>query len=214
MAFQLVDGKFLLVDGKFAIHEDCCCGGSPCNNGDPSINLTVTGDSGTITWCGETWNLPSDSGLTIPVCPTSYYKKKAYVPSTGGNCPIWYGVERWAISSVNGLDLWREYAMYKKCTTNQYTALLGAGGHYFQNRLWLIPADLYESLDQVIGFVVGAPGPRPIAPTYTYIQYNGQGKITAVPLATYSGYRITDEYFGTYTNSAGIQFTWSRGQGW
>jgi hypothetical protein len=34
--------------------------------------LTVSGASGTINWCGETWNLPADSGDPRCVCPDSY----------------------------------------------------------------------------------------------------------------------------------------------
>jgi len=46
-----------------------CVGGT-----EPSIALTVTGATGTITWCGQTWTLPGDSGVTKQVCPTSYSK--------------------------------------------------------------------------------------------------------------------------------------------
>lgn len=44
-----------------------CSGGT-----EPSMVLNVVGASGTITWCGLTWNLPGDSGLTQEVCPSQY----------------------------------------------------------------------------------------------------------------------------------------------
>ena len=45
---------------------------SSCPGSDPEILVTVSGSSGTITWLGETWNLPTDSGVQKTVCPTSY----------------------------------------------------------------------------------------------------------------------------------------------
>jgi hypothetical protein len=36
------------------------------------VQLTVTGASGSVTWCGETWNLPADSGDTRCVCPGTW----------------------------------------------------------------------------------------------------------------------------------------------
>ena len=44
---------------------------NPCDP-DPEMLLTVTGSSGTVTWCGQTWNLPADSGVQKSVCPTVY----------------------------------------------------------------------------------------------------------------------------------------------
>lgn len=39
---------------------------------DPSVGITVTGASGTINMCGETWVLPGESGVTKCVCPLIY----------------------------------------------------------------------------------------------------------------------------------------------
>ena len=38
----------------------------------PTMTLTVTGSSGTVNWCGETWVLPGDSGTQKSVCPSNY----------------------------------------------------------------------------------------------------------------------------------------------
>lgn len=47
------------------------CSPGDCGT-DPSMQVTVTGASGTIDWLGETWNLPADSGIEKCVCPTFY----------------------------------------------------------------------------------------------------------------------------------------------
>jgi len=45
-----------------------CSGGT-----EPSMGLTVTGSvTKSVSWCGEVWNLPADSGVTKEVCPDSY----------------------------------------------------------------------------------------------------------------------------------------------
>jgi len=38
--------------------------------------LSISGTTGTIVWCGKTWNLPSDSGKKQEVCPTYYNSAK------------------------------------------------------------------------------------------------------------------------------------------
>ena len=60
------------------------CAGLDCS-GDPSMEVTVTGASGTINWVGETWNLPDDSGLTKCVCPTTYIKQRSPTGGAIGN---------------------------------------------------------------------------------------------------------------------------------
>jgi len=77
---QFYNGKVLFVDGKVAMDPACCCTTSnPCDP-NPEMLLTVSGSSGTINWCGETWNLPGDSGVQKSVCPTDY--KPAGVTTT------------------------------------------------------------------------------------------------------------------------------------
>jgi len=64
----------ILSNGALEVAASCCCATTtvnPCAP-DPSIVVSVTGGSGTINWCGETWNLPGDSGVEKTVCPTFY----------------------------------------------------------------------------------------------------------------------------------------------
>ena len=60
------------------------CPADMCPDGmggfDPSMAGTVTGASGTITWMGETWVLPGESGVTKCVCPDMY----SHYTLTGG----------------------------------------------------------------------------------------------------------------------------------
>ena len=40
---------------------------------EPKMNISVTGDSNEIiTWCGQTWKLPEQSGEVRTVTPTLY----------------------------------------------------------------------------------------------------------------------------------------------
>lgn len=75
----IVDINDLFTDCPSA--ENCV--GIDCGT-DPSIALTVSGASGTINWCGKTWNLPADSGVIKCVCPTSYTS-----PAPFANKEIW-----------------------------------------------------------------------------------------------------------------------------
>ena len=134
MAFTLqktTGGDILKLTGG-SIQGACCCGGGGCGNTGcftvtgaanltattcPSMKLRVTGTTGTISWCGETWNLPGDSGLCKEVCPEYYRRGKRSSTAT------WYTTyytsfrkykhhyEKWRfgayISDANGLWLQR-----------------------------------------------------------------------------------------------------------
>ena len=68
---------------------------------DPTMDLTVTGSTGTIDWCGETWVLPGDSGDEKEVCPQSYRK---HVAAGYGPPKDWQ--HRWA---HDGLHMQTDY---------------------------------------------------------------------------------------------------------
>jgi hypothetical protein len=91
---------------------------NPCDP-DPEVLLTVTGSSGTVSWCGETWNLPGDSGVQKSVCPTAYTLQTTGTP-----------YERWYYNtSQNSLGLYRKnsYAAYFR---HQVKFRPGSGGAY------------------------------------------------------------------------------------
>jgi len=99
---QFYNGKVLFVDGKVAMDPACCCTTSnPCDP-NPEMLLTVSGSSGTINWCGETWNLPGDSGVQKSVCPTDYTKS---VPTPSSVSHRWV----YSKSGSTGLSLRRKF---------------------------------------------------------------------------------------------------------
>ena len=71
------DDKLLLMrdeEGELVVFKPCDQVHpvpNPCVD-EPEMLLTVTGTTGQVTWCGETWNLPTDSGVEKSVCPTEY----------------------------------------------------------------------------------------------------------------------------------------------
>lgn len=106
---QNVNGQILAIGGK--IVNECCCGENPCEPDGPEIKVTITtSNSGTYNWCGNTWNMPGDSGVTKTACPTYYeaVSPPAYVKpfrmwwsyKAGDTHMRIYAAENWM--SVNG----------------------------------------------------------------------------------------------------------------
>ena len=173
--------------------------------------ITVTGASGTINWCGETWVLPGDSGVEKSVCPTTYLKTKYY--TTSGPTAIdgvWRGDHLWYHNATTGIDLrlHRRYQCFRMTygSPTYYKRTYGPE----QIKLGALGSDYLSHY-----FYPAAPGPRPIAANGVY-QFNsvlGLLKTTNAVEPTYSGYDITNNYFGSYA-TGGITYSWSKGLGW
>lgn len=215
MQFKITNSHLKVVDGKLRVTEIAPVNPTtttvaPIACDDPTMLLTVTGDSGTINWCGETWNLPADSGEQREVCPTSYNKGKGYTQTT--THPTLYLVDRfqaghwWSFNS--DLNLYRNYNIVRPTTgTNWYQPL----PTYNMNRLQVKTAGFTDYSAFVHLF---APTPsRPISFSATSTNGSDLGFIGGVPGALYSDYELTNEFFGSTVNG-GITYEWEKGAGW
>lgn len=180
------------------------CGGNPCDP-DPEMLCTVTGASGTINWCGETWNLPADSGVQKSVCPTGYTKGQN---STGFTSPPpankLYATHRWRYSG--GISMTRLYQW-------RYWTFMA----YLSQRNWVNNLKLFGTATDAI-FFQGGGGSKARPPTVasTNVAKSTIGLITTVgaPFFTaYGGYALTSNFFGSYT-TGGITYSWQQGAGW
>jgi len=175
---------------------------NPCGP-DPEMLLTVTGASGTVNWCGQTWNLPADSGVEKSACPGSHG-----IVQTSGLTPYstftyWLAHETWKYTAATSTNL---------VLINQYRVVGSLGGTSY----------LLSGCTQSIGVqgtlsnqvFLGSGSARPVAPLFTSrttginpVLLSGQ----AAP--TYSNYKIPDGFFGSHT-AGGITYTWAKGAGW
>lgn len=182
------NGKIVVKNNTLAIPpEDMeLCIGLDCS-GDPSMRVTVTGATpGSITWCGELWVLPGDSGVEKCVCPTTYLKNKN---SITGSSPSKFGAHKWLYFS-GGIDLLvsRYYRNYSNetgsgTTSNNQARVLGTS----DRKRWR------TGVTSISTFPIGL--------------------ISGVGTPTYSDYDITDDFFGEHTIS-GITYKWEKGNDW
>jgi len=155
-----------------------------CSGSNPSIGLTITGTTGSITWCGQTWNLPTDSGVTKEVCPTSYLNVRR-MPS------IYHtGINSWKYSYNGTFRLARAAIEYYMGTLMTHLNIIDG---FFDSR-------------------VSSHVEYPYAQTGT-THTSRAGLISNVPFPTVQDYQITDEFFGSYTIS-NITYSWQRGTNW
>ena len=182
---------------------------NPCDP-DPEMLLTVTGSSGTVNWCGQTWNLPADSGVEKSVCPT-VYEKGRYFTSLGGYGSEYHAYHEWHHN--NSLRLEIRYWIWLFSGTNQWFRdgfqnndhyiRLGVTGGPFIDRLGV------EGTNQ--------PKPRPVFGSFLPTSAHGQldmGVLSAgMPTQTYNNYGLTNQWFGSHT-AGGITYAWSKGLGW
>lgn len=112
MAIASGDAGFIIQadDGKKVFFPFGVCDDNPCTP-DPEILCTVTGASGTINWCGETWNLPADSGVEKSVCPTTYITNQAAQVASN----------RWEYT--NDLNLKRKWYITSSASTEELNFL-------------------------------------------------------------------------------------------
>jgi hypothetical protein len=163
------------------------------------MSLQVTGSSGTINWCGKTWNLPGDSGLVQEVCPTFY--RKGHVLYGPANPSTGYKREIWQYGGYTGeLSLRRAHGVQ---TSGFYVS--------WRHRLFLKGGN--RDFFHWRGYgSVRFPTP---SPSYTDL-YTDMGIITPNSPARgtwYDTHYITDNYFGSHT-TGGITYTWSKGTNW
>lgn len=205
------------------------CGGNPCAP-DPEMLLTVTGAAGTITWCGETWVLPGDSGVEKSVCPTTYGKQRgtnttiqyySYISGT------WQATHWW--NHLGSLSMKRQAVTFKYNTSPSLGGSVlgyrrpgfgyGPLGNY--NRLQVKDGGVFTAIDY--NWFFGAVTPvsvRPVATTYNAylsgtLYTNSIALIMNIvaPEQAANSYELIDGFFGSHTN-AGITYSWAKGAGW
>jgi hypothetical protein len=154
------------------------------------MQVTVTGASGTITWCGLTWNLPGDSGLTQCLCPTTYRLQSQPTPSYSG----WH---RWDGGGTpnTALQLYRRFytytsggSTYRNPSFNRNTLWVHGDRDQVSWNTGLTRNTQYSDISKVLYPTVGRP--------------------------TENDYQITNDFFGTHTDGSSITFTWSKGNNW
>jgi len=108
----------LLLNNTGQVATSCCCATTtvnPCAPDpynpllpSPSIVVSVTGGSGTIDWCGKTWNLPSDNGVQQRVCPDFYILDINWNTSRGIYRETWVNL----VTNYNKLSLIRRVTVF------------------------------------------------------------------------------------------------------
>jgi hypothetical protein len=160
--------------------DDCIeAGDAPPSNvctpnfcgGDPSMQVSVSGASGTINWLGETWNLPADSGVKKCVCPTNYTKGQYPIFTTEQANNIWdykVGLDyHLRLKRLHYLNSTSDYAI------NSLIFDVGALSNDFKH--WVGGTVVNSNFDLNLISAVGQP--------------------------TNSDYIITDDFFGMHTIS-------------
>jgi hypothetical protein len=174
-----------------AMHQQSSAVTSSCPDADPEMVLTVTGSTGTITWCGETWVLPGESGDPKTVCPDIYNKGIYTAVSPGARQHRWQKAGTTAnpdffFSPVVSLSLHR-YA---------------DAGPFRGNKVELI------GLISVISFVNAVPN------GYVNPYFNTPPNANGFALPTVGDYDIPPEFFGSITSSNSVTYQWDKGNGW
>ena len=172
------------------------CTGINCS-GDPSMKLTVSnlGATETISWVGETWDLPADNGVQKCVCPTTYNLILESQAATNGDI-IKHEWEHFVAGS-NRLHLRRQGGVYTFTTAifNPLDSIrFNDGGSsevdYIQNN---------SAQQGKVGVIVTGTSP-------TYV-----GQVS--PITGDANLHLPDEYFGSHTASS-VTYTWAKGNDW
>jgi hypothetical protein len=171
------------------------------------MKCTVTGASGTITWAGQTWNLPADSGLTKTICPDFYQEFRSE------NFNQFRASHRWRAGGAisNQLDMNRQ-AYYRWYT------FFGSFATWISARNFL---NVHGDRDQQR--FAGNKRPN-VSVTSTNTTFNVLNQIIGEPVALYAttgaptgtappDYFMTAAFFGTHIIS-GITYSWAKGAGW
>jgi hypothetical protein len=182
-----------------------------CDDNDPQMLLTVSGNTSNITWCGETWT-PAESGVTKFVCPNFYRKIKRKLTGTvnGSNTTAYSAEQYWVNINGDGLTLKRQYYIFRDY-------------RFGSDWNWLI-GTLIENKVRLPGYrdsvAYGFPNgitQRPIPKTqfYNIYPYFSVGVLSLgnPGTPTFDDAYLTDDFFGSFSN-AGITYTWAKGDGW
>jgi hypothetical protein len=173
----------------------------------PSVVLSVSGPSGTINWCGKTWNLPGDNNVTKPVCPTSYSR----LQSTRYSGSQYYAKHEWQAPSA---DLWLVMAF--RVIDYGYAWYGSAGFNYMRVNPFASTSPLASQRALALwALTVSTPKAAPVGPaccaSFTQDYLTG---VTPSLGAKPSYYQyIQDWMFGSHT-AGGVTYTWARGNGW
>jgi hypothetical protein len=190
---------------RYVVYSECC------DIGDPEMLLTVTGTSGTINWCGQTWSLPDDSGEEKSACPTYYLKNQT--TRTYASPPS---------QNLLANHIWR-YGIATLALTRTYAADGAPAFNFYNIRYEQAMVRVRNKTDNVIPTLGASPygssRPVPPPPGYAYKfsagviassanNYNG----SAFPVS-FSNYTLTAPFFGSYT-TGGVTYAWAKGEGW
>ena len=190
------------------------CGGSeptnPCDP-DPEMLLTVTGASGTINWCGQTWNLPGDSGVEKSVCPTTYTKEPSGTYGFSHNS--YFKKHSWAYAN----PAWDPSLSLNRRLNMRWNATGDGTPRWTQNNnvLKFDPKTgaSYQRDHRKQTLWTSGTFFSPTKAPNTQTLYSDLSLILGVAFATLNNYTLTDEYFGSY-NDGGIVYSWAKGLGW
>jgi len=209
-------GLIVLDNNKEQVFFPLCEGGetNPCD--DPEMLLTVTGTTGTINWCGETWNLPGDSGVQKSVCPTVYALYKYTLNYAGSS----YG-SPWSSNLIDCKHIWsfnfdslRLERQYGRRDDLLNSKMYKTFGQQIASSVDLNKAPSGSDQD-FIAFTptqFGTPFPPPM-------NLSGWSSFPLGVLTTGAApprendYKIHNGMFGSTTIS-GITYTWEKGLGW
>jgi hypothetical protein len=185
------------------LRELCDC--NSCSP-DPEVILAVTGASGSINWCGQTWNLPGDSGVDKIICPTDYVRQQNL---QGTPTSVWQATHTWRYDTVNGLEIRLDYM----CFDTGGTPGFDRPSFRFSPAGANVKSVLLKNLNDFAGGLFSGSGSsRPVLPVFLVSSPDIAGVITAMG-QTFNDYDISDDMFSTYILS-GITYSWRRGGGW
>jgi len=211
------------VDGFMALPMRGCKGEeevNPCDP-DPEMLVTVSGATGTINWCGETWVLPGESGVEKSVCPETYTLDKGF---TAPQYEVFWGWHEWVAYENDGavvgdsLRLARWYVVFRDTLLTSRWERGGVPWYIgaFPNTVDGGLAELRGVKDskRFIRFAfLGGPTTRPpVSPSSIYGAYP-MGLLNGIGPAYYTSYEIQNDWFGSHV-IGGITYSWARGAGW
>ena len=224
------------IDDEFDSCEDCQSASikyEACNLclGDPSIFVSVSGENSLfVSWLGEAWNLPDDSGDEREVCGDIYFRALNKQYATHYGFPITrytaaqsffgFGYDfnicaRYSIFYVPSLNVW---------SNSPWSGNIGQGGSAGAGRSMHIPT---YSLGYISRTRVGSQklpysaqrpslvgwqwaSGRPANP-YAFSNFTNYGMNNSTVLG--NDYKIADWQFGS-TTSNGVTFSWQKGNNW
>jgi hypothetical protein len=164
---------------------------------------------GGITWCGFTWTQTDINANNVEkcACPSRYNLDQNFtVPSSATNREWWSNT----YGAVN-LDIRRQIFFTNFISTN----------YYFRNKQWFMDIDgasgtIVNPRDnrQLQQYKFGNPTAFSGTNLYTTYELGILYPANAAYDPTTNNYKIVDQQFGTFTNSNGVEFSFSRGTNW